>query len=448
MAFAMAVVVSTAHAAGLADLARDALVADATFKSAEAGWRAGTEKAPQGRAGLLPQIGVQQQIYRNGVRIPGQSVPSYATVGFTLTLNQPLFNLDAWETYQEGKLFAMDADLALDKARQDLLLRVSQAYLDALGSQDDLALAMNHKKTAAEQLALAQRRFVLGDVTIVDSNEAKASFDSAQADEIAAQTQLEVRYAALRKLVGYPVSRVNGFRSDFRLPPVEPPDPDQWVNAAIASDLDVRRKGIAVQIAGRERAKARAGHYPSVALTGNVNNGNAAFINGQSNFYTGGNRGTTGAIGIQISLPLTDGFMTQSRIREALALEDRAKDQLDDAQRTAELAARDAYLGVTRGIAQTGALATAVESAAVALKSNQTGYRVGVRVNADVLDAGDKLYRAQRDLARAREETLLQGLKLKASTASLELADLDALDALLVDTTPSAQPESRIRAVH
>lgn len=190
---------------------------------------------------------------------------------------------------------------------------------------------------------------------------------------------------------------------------------------------------IAIQLASRERSKARAGDYPTVSLVGNASNGNAAFINGQTNFYTGASRGSSGYVGIQISLPLTDGLMTRSKIREALALEDKAREDLDDAQRSARLTAHDAYSSVTRGLAQTDALASAVRSATVALRSNQTGYRVGVRVNADVLDAGDKLYRAQRDFARARTETLAQALKLKASTADLDEADLAALDTMLVE---------------
>jgi outer membrane protein len=443
----LVIFISTAYASSLFSFASEALLADAKFQGAEAAWRAGIEKAPQGRAGLLPQIGVQQVMYRNGISVPGQISPSYSTVGFTLTLNQPLFNLAAWETYQQGQLLAMDSGLALAQAKQDVLLRVSQAYFDALNAQDDLALAINHRKAVAEQLLLARRRFTLGDATIVDTNEAQAGFDTAEAEEIAAQTRLDMSYATLQKIVGHRVSSINGWRNDVSLPPVEPSEIEQWVSAAATSSYDVRRKMIATQLARRESNKARAGDYPTVALVGNVNNGNAAFINGQTNFYTGANRGSAGAVGIQISIPLTDGFMTRSKIREALALEDQARDDLDEAQRSAGLTAHDAYLGVTRGLVQTGALATAVQSANVALRSNQTGYRVGIRVNADVLDAEDRLYRARRDLARARAETLVQGLKLKASTADLSEADLAALDALLSESNLSALRRSNAQVV-
>ncbi len=347
--------------------------------------RAGIERKPQARAGLLPQIGVQQLVNRNGVRIPGQSVPGYSTVGFTITLNQPLFDLQAWENWQEGKLLAADADLELAQAQQDLLLRLAQAYFDALTAKIDVALSVRHRNSIAEQLTLAKRRFALGDATIVDENEAKASFDMAVSDEIAAQTRLTAKYAALSKIVGHSITLVDDFRDDVPVPGLEPAGLTQWLNASSGS-YSVSRKRIALQLAEHERAKARSGDYPTVSLVGTLNNGNAAFINGQANFYTGGNRGTAGYIGVQISLPLTDGLMTRSRIRETLALRDKAQHELDETLSDAELATRDAYSGVTQGAALVRALTTAVQSACVSLRSNNTGYRAGVRINADVLD--------------------------------------------------------------
>ncbi|QBR00601.1 channel protein TolC [Paraburkholderia pallida] len=427
---AISVLSNAARAESLGQSALDALSADSRFQAAMATQRAGIERKPQARAGLLPQIGIQQLINRNGVRIPGQSVPGYSTVGFTITLNQPLFDLQAWENWQEGKLLATDADLELAQAQQDLLLRLAQAYFDALTAKVDLTLSVRHRISIVEQLTLAKRRFALGDATIVDENEAKASFDMALSDEIAAQTRLTAKYAALSKIVGHSITRVDDFRDDVPVPGLDPAGLTQWLDASSGS-YSVSRKRIALQLAEHERAKARSGDYPTVSLVGTLNNGNAAFINGQANFYTGGNRGTAGYIGVQISLPLTDGLMTRSRIRETLALRDKAQHELDDTLSDAELATRDAYSGVTQGAALVRALATAVQSACVSLRSNNTGYRAGVRINADVLDAQDKLIRAQRDLVRARADALVQGLKLKASTGTLDYADLADLDRLL-----------------
>jgi outer membrane protein len=432
----------TANASGLSSLMDDALENSASLKSAQATYQADTEKAPQGRAGLLPQLSVQQTTYRNGVRVPGESVPGYSTIGMTLSLSQPLFKWDAWETYQQGKLSVIGAELTIRKAEQDLRLIVAQAYFDALAAQQDLQIAVMHEKAVAEQLALAKRRFALSDATRVDSNEAQASFDLAESDHIAARTELDIKLAAVTKIVGHAVSSVDGWRDVFVIPPLDPPDVDSWIDAANSANYAVRQREVGVEIAIREKSKARAGHYPTVALVGGLNNGNAAFINGQSNFNTGGNRGTSGSIGIQISLPLTDGFMTQSRVRESIALIDKAESDLEQSRRDAEFDAREAFLGVLRGTARTHALETAVQSATLALKSNQIGYRVGVRINADVLAAQDKQFQAQRELVHARADLLIQSLKLKASVANLERADVDALDAMLSGSPPSAQPRS------
>lgn len=434
LAFSTLTVLSGAiRAESLGQCALDALSADSRFLAALASQRAGIEREAQGRAGLLPQIGIQQLINRNGVRIPGQTVPGYSTVGLTIRLNQPLFDLQAWENWQEGKLLAADADLETAKARQDLLLRLAQAYFDALTTKIDVALSIGHRESIAEQLALAKRRFALGEATVVDENEARASFDKALSDEIAAQTRLAAKYAALSKIVGHPVTLIHDFPDSMPVPRLEPVALDNWLDAS-SGNYDVSRKRIAVQLAERERTKARTGDYPTVSLVGTLNNGNAAFINGQANFYTGGNRGTAGYVGVQVSLPLTDGLKTRSLVRETLALRDKANHELDEALANAELATRDAWSGVTQGAAQISALATAVRSACVSLRSNNAGYRVGVRVNADVLDAQDKLIRAKNDLARARADVLIQSLKLKASTGTLDYVDLSNLDRLLLPT--------------
>src|ERR1700735_1529121 len=148
-----------AAAGDLSSFMGDAVPNNATLKSAESAYRAEIEKEPQGRSGLLPQISAQQTTYRNGVHIPGQQVPGYSTIGISLSLMQPLFKWDAWETYQQGKLAVTGAEIKLRKAEQDLRLNLSQAYFDTLTAQQDLQLAQMHEKAVSEQLTLARRRF-------------------------------------------------------------------------------------------------------------------------------------------------------------------------------------------------------------------------------------------------------------------------------------------------
>jgi outer membrane protein len=419
----------TANAASLSELANDALAHDATLASAEASYRAGLEKEPEARAALLPHLGLTQSDFRNAIHVPGQPAAPYSTVGAALSFNQSLFKWDDWQAYQESKLSVVGTGFTLASATQDLLLRAAQAYFDALAAKDTLLLSQEHLRSVDEQLGLTRRSAALGAATVVDLDEAQAASDSAHADLVTAQGEVARRYAALQKIVGHSVDGVEPLNSEASLATFASSSADTWESDARTSGLDVRLQQIALDVARREVSKVDADYMPSVSIVGNASNGNAAFINGQTNFYTGAHRASSGEIGIQISIPLFDGLSTSSRKREALALEDKAEDDLENARRSAELDAQQAYLGVRDGLARIAALQTAQRSAETALQSDRKGFRVGVRINADVLDAEDKLFGTRRDLAKARYDTLMQFLHLKASVAQLDEATLVELDA-------------------
>jgi outer membrane protein len=140
---------------------------------------------------------------------------------------------------------------------------------------------------------------------------------------------------------------------------------------------------------------------------------------------------TSTSIGVQVTVPLFAGYGITSKVRESLALEGKSRADLDTAKRNAAQSARMAYLGVQSGLSQVRALEAAEISSTSALASNKLGYEVGVRINIDVLNAQQQLYSTRRDLAKARYDTLLNGLKLKAAAGSLAVEDLAQLNALL-----------------
>jgi len=95
------------------------------------------------------------------------------------------------------------------------------------------------------------------------------------------------------------------------------------------------------------------------------------------------------------------------------------------------LTARQSFLGVTNGMAQVRALEQALVSSETALASNKLGYEVGVRINIDVLNSQQQVFQTQRDLSRARYDTILNGLKLKAAAGVLTDADVEDINRLL-----------------
>jgi outer membrane protein len=419
-----------AHALDLIQVYREALANDAPFASARAQLTAGQERSTQGRAGLLPTIGVGGSYNRNDLESNSAGITTnrdFTSRGYTVSLSQPLFRLANWEQYQQGKLSVALSEAQFAQSQQDLILRVSQAYFDLLASQDALATVQAQKTAITEQLASAKRNFEVGTATITDTHEAQARYDLAIAQEFAALNDLEIKRTALQQIIGKPAGSLATLRPGVKLTPPEPGIVDNWVQSAEQQNFGVIGQQLALEIAQREIKKNRAGHYPTVDLVASRSHSNQT----ASALSPAGSESDNNAIGVQWSIPLFAGFAVDSRVREAIALEDKTRSDLENARRVAAQGARQAFLGVNAGLAQVRALEAAEISSNSALDSNRLGYQVGVRINIDVLNAQQQLFSTRRDLSKARYDAIINGLRLKAAAGTLKEDDLVQVNALL-----------------
>jgi outer membrane protein len=420
-----------AHAIDLLQVYREALANDAVYASARATLSAGLERITQGRAGLLPTVGVGGSYTRlNGdVSIAGlDSSRSSASSGYTVSLSQPLFRWANWEQYQQGKLSVAASEAQFAQAEQDLIVRVSQAYFDVLSAQDVLASVQAQKTAITEQLASAKRNFEVGTATITDTHEAQARFDLAVAQGFAALNDLEIKRTALEQIIGRPAGELAILRPGLALTGPQPAQIDKWVESAESRNFGVLGQQFALEFAQREISKSRAGHLPTVDLVASRSHNNQ---NGSTLTTITGGVSDSNTIGVQWNIPLFAGFAVTSRVRETIALEEKARVDLENARRTAIQAARQAYLGVNSGLSQVKALEAAEVSSQSALESNRLGYQVGVRINIDVLNAQQQLFATRRDLAKARYDTLVNGLRLKSAAGVLKEEDVVEVNALL-----------------
>jgi outer membrane protein len=421
------------HAADLLSVYRDALAYDAQFSSARATLDAGREKAPQGRAGLLPSIGLGASTTWNETestrRVNGAAaVPAdYNSNGWTVTLTQPVFRWQNWLAYNQAELAVAISEAQFGAARMDLIARTAQAYFDVLLAQDALATAQTQKAATAEQLESARRNFDVGTATITDSHEAQARFDLITAQELAAQNDLTVKGHALQMLTGKHPETLKRLRQGVILALPQPADMNRWVELAETGAATVQVAQVSLEIAQREIEKQRAGHYPTLDLV--ATRGNSA--QSYSSTFGAGVDSKAATIGLQLSVPLFSGGGVASKDREAVALKEKAVADLDNARRSAALAVRQAYLGVTSGLSQVGAYEAALVSSQSALDSNKLGYDVGVRINIDVLNAQTQLYDTAQKLAKARLDTLAALLKLKQAAGNLGEGDVAAINGLL-----------------
>ncbi len=422
---------SHASAQSLTELYESARSYDAAFLSAKAQFDATVALADQAKAALLPTIGFSGTVSRSNFD------PKYGIVGgeryfgtrsYGVTATQPIYRPGNLATYSQGQKQLMLADAQIQAAEQDLIVRLSQAYFDVLASKDSLQLIRAQKAAVAEQLAAAKRNFEVGTSTITDANEAQARFDLNRAQEIAAQNDLQVKQLALSNLVGKPVTPY-GLRAGAALPALKESEMTQWVEASQKDHPTVRSAQMALDVAALENDKSRAGHKPT--LDGFISGTNTTNMAG-STVSTSDSRVFVGQAGLTLTIPLFAGFATQNRLKQTLALEEKARIDLENAKRNIAQATRTAYLGVVSGLGSVNAYEAAEKSSQSALDSNKLGYQVGVRINIDVLNAQSQLYQTKRDLAVARYNVLLGQLKLRQANGTLKETDLVPINALLI----------------
>ncbi len=421
--------VSAVQAQSLVELYESARSYDASFLSARSAYDASLAKAEQARAGLRPQAGLAGGANWNNRDSSANPLDStYNSQNVTLSASQPLYRPANAAADQQGQLSIDIAKAQLQSAEQDLIVRTTQAYFDVLAAQDTLTFVQAQKKAVSEQLAAAKRNFEVGTTTVTDSREAQARYDLVIAQEIAAENDLRVKRLALDQLVGKPDVSPKPLAAPVALPALSPADPQAWVAQAEIGHPAVLQAGKALEIARLETRKAEAGHKPTLDLVGQYQIARAP---SSSSAIPGYVRNNTATVGVQFNLPLYAGGAVQNRVKETLALEDKARTDLEGAKRGVSQATRSAYFGVLSGQGQVKALEAAEASSQSALDANKLGYQVGVRINIDVLNAQSQLFQTKRDLAVARYNVLIGGRRLKPASGQLKAEDLQGVNALL-----------------
>ncbi len=423
-----------AQAENLSEIYRAALAYDAAYAAAQAGYQAAREKLPLARAGLLPNASLNANARYNDVETSIPSNADFTSHGWSISAAQPIYRGQNLVAYDQAKVAVRLAESQFRTAGQDLVLRAAKAYFDVLLAQDTLAFIRAQKAAITEQLAAARRNFEVGTATITDTHEAQARFDLATAQEIAALNELEVKRRALHTLSGKTIDKLAPLMNKPVLSTPAPQNMDEWVNRSQANNLQVLIRQQARQIADKEIERARAGHHPTLDLTASFND------NYNQNFGAGQIDSRSTVLGIEFALPIYQGGLTSSQVREAVANREKARQEQEDALRSAALQTRQAYLNVTSTEAQIKALEAALSSSEKSLESTQLGLQVGVRTNVDVLNAQQQVFSAKKDLAAARYNFLLSVLNLKAAAGSLSATDLEEIDRLLAGAPALAAP--------
>ncbi len=434
---ALATVLHAAAAEDLLDIYKDAVVNDPTLASARATWQATQETVPQARAGLLPSVtlagnATRQDFYEKLHTDPSLSFSErYPAYSYTVSASQPLYRKQNLVALDQAKQTVDQSDYVLASARQDLIVRVAQAYLDVLLARFNIELTESQKAAVSENLAQAKRNFEVGTATITDTNDAQAKYDQIVAQEISTRNDFDNKVATLRSIIGRPPKELKRFGGKY-VPQLPTPNTlDAWVDAAVRDNPQVRIAQANYDIAVLEVDRQRAGHYPTLDLVASFNQGYAGASATTSLTAPAAYDSRLGQVGVQLNVPIYLGGSIESRVRQAVASQEKARQDLEAARRSAQLSAQNAFTGVTSGVAQVNAFDQAVKSAQVSYDSTKLGLEVGVRTNLDVLNQQQQVFQTRFNLAQSYYNFVINGLKLKQAVGTLSDADLAEINRAL-----------------
>ncbi len=420
----LSLVWSPASGSDLYALYQRALTHDMALAAVQAQTAATAEQQVQRRADLLPSLSATG----GAAWVDAQESDHYRrnrdhSSAYAVVLTQPLLRWQNVIAHDQSKLLVSAGEIEVEQARQDLMLRVSRAYFDVLLAQEVLETRARQLRTLVQQRARIQRLLNEGATTENALAQVQARHDGAQADQIAARGQLDLAIEALAQLTASRRMPLASLGHDIRFQTPEPASMDAWARQAQTSSLAVQAAELAQRTAHMGIERERAGHLPTVDLI--AAHGRFSAVGGDLYDVTLPEaRYRQTVVGLKLDIPLYAGGRTMSQVREAQALEYKARDRLEEARRTAALSARQAYLRVTSGLSRYQALRQALVSSEANLGAVTHEFEAGARLDTDVLDAQQRVSDTRQRLAEQRHTVLMAQLELLASSGSLDDASL------------------------
>ena len=450
---------SLLHAESLREIYQLALENDAQLKAERAQFLARSETEELSRAPLLPQIGVgysYEDVDRDTSSISrdfkesdlpllrNESNTDVHTDGYTVSLNQALFDLPAWFQFQSGKELTKEAAATFAGNQQNLIVRVVEAYLLVLRAQDNLRASKAQERAFERQLEQSQQRFEVGLIAITDVYEAQAAFDLARVNRIVDENNVSVALERLSVLTGRYPGELNVLSEDFTTREPEPLDRAAWVDFAMENNFSLQAARHAEEAARQNATANRMGHAPTIS-------GSYAY----NDYSTNGDFTSDPGTGLEtppdskledqvwrisLEMPLYSGGAISAQRRQSAQEYNAARENLINLTRNTVTSTRSLHMTVLSDISRVQARKQSIVSSQSALDATQAGYEVGTRNVVDVLNAQNTLFIAQRDYYNSRYDYIANMLRLKEQAGILSPDDVYRLDDVLVPPPPPTAP--------
>ncbi|HEY8586905.1 MAG TPA: TolC family outer membrane protein [Rhodanobacter sp.] len=425
LALALATVSLPSHGEDLLDAYRQARTNDPVLSQADATRLATGEGVDQARALLLPQVNASMNLSQtNG----GNQIGHRRTRSINGTLSQTVLDFSKYANLKAAHSASDTQDQLYEAAAQELYMRVVAAYLGVLTSEDELTYAKANEDAFRQQYEQSDQRFKVGLSAVTDVYQAKAYYEAAKSQTIAAQNTLNDAREALAQITGTPTGDLKKLRDDLPMQPPSPADQDSWVKQALQTNPNLLAQKNNLETAEHNISAARAAHLPTI--TAGISYGK---VSGWADNDAAGRfrdpASTT--IGLTLNVPIFSGGATQSRVRQSIYQRDAATDALEAQRRQVVRDTLNYYRSVIAGIAQVESAKASVESGRKALEATRAGFEVGTQTMTNVLLAIQTLTSSESNYSQARHQFILNKLLLKRTAGTVSVKDIEQINALL-----------------
>ncbi|MGQ3888809.1 TolC family outer membrane protein [Legionella sp. CNM-1927-20] len=431
------------HATDLMDIYQQALENDPTFKEAYSTYMSTSESIPIARSALYPQLNVGAQVSRNVIETKTANANFEQTFNsnqWQINASQAVFNFQAWALVQQAKATVKAAQATFNNAAQDLMLRTARAYFDVLLARDTLTFAEAKRRANRRQLEQAEERFRVGLDAITSVYEARSAYDQSVAQVITARNNLENQSENLRKLTNHVYAYLVPLR-DSRIPLIrpEPNDINEWVDVGLKQNYNLYAAKYSLQ-AARENIRAQAsGGWPTLAIQANsVQTHND--VNGGGGNVFAPSKTTNSNIALALNFPVFQGGLVVAQTRQAQFDFQAASERLERIYRDVVVNSRIAFNTIIDGISKVQADRQTVISQRNTLQSTEAQFQVGTRTMVDVVNAQQRLFEAQRQLAEDQYNLIIATLNLKYLAGTLNVNDLEEVNSWLATMRISRFP--------
>jgi outer membrane protein/protease secretion system outer membrane protein len=412
--------------------------------------KAGEEAVPQALSQLLPNVGAS--VTRNRTETDRTqsgtttSVPRSPADNDVVQLRQPIFRLRSAFALQQAREQVKSARADLERERQSVAVRVAGAYFETLFARDRLSLLGAQRRNIEARLLAATKALEAGTGVRTDIDEARAQLDKLRAQEIGLLQNIRVTTAQLEVLIGQGVDSVVPIDLGHMTPEVfDPGEIDTLLELAMEKSPDIMGRAAEMEAAKAAIKAAKADHLPTLDLIASYNR---SF--GENRFFNSTSLSpfeiTSNSYGIQLSIPIYSGGLTQSRVREAVANSEESKERYFYTVNSAQLELRKNFMAIKEGIAQFRAFEQALRSAEQAVLSNQKGVLAGTRTSLDVLLVEQQRYQVEQDFAQSRYEMLAAWVRLNSLIGTMDEEEFDRLNQLLATGPVPASAVSQTAA--